>query len=258
MTTMSPPGGHRNRAPGISLAAILACLLVAPACAQDTTIYVDLPDATAWPGEPLRIPVILTNLQDTIVAYTVRFSLSRPDLVYFDAADLIDSTGTLTESWEYSWALLPGGVNLGIEANGMADLPLPPFTPGIPPLTIGETLVKFVVQVPCDPDTIFGNTVYLTPVTVPDFSRRDGQLIVPVSVSGNLITVQSIARGDLDHSGAFDLIDVVRAVNCIFRNDCPACTATLADVDCDGDVDVQDVIHLIEHVFRGGPVPSCP
>jgi hypothetical protein len=64
--------------------------------------------------------------------------------------------------------------------------------------------------------------------------------------------------GDMNESGDYNIIDVVKLIGCAFRSECPRCTMTLGDLDCDNDVDIVDTVKLIGHVFRGDPVPTCP
>ena len=53
------------------------------------------------------------------------------------------------------------------------------------------------------------------------------------------------------------MIDVVKFVNVAFRNavaesdPLPECPWVRADVDCDGDCDVLDVVRIVDVTFRG-------
>ena len=65
-------------------------------------------------------------------------------------------------------------------------------------------------------------------------------------------------RGDMVADGIYNVQDVVALVNFVFRGAAPPHPSLLADVNCDGfAANVQDVVRLVEHVFRGGAVP-CP
>ena len=73
-------------------------------------------------------------------------------------------------------------------------------------------------------------------------------------------------HGDIDASGAIDVLDVVAVVNVAFRNGAPAPTdpacphATRADLTCDGVVNVLDVVKVVDIAFRNdtnGPCDPC-
>jgi len=225
--------------------------------AQDTTIYVTLPDLCVRPCETFRIPVNIITLVHVVAAYQLQYVLDRPDLVYFDPAKLIETVGTVTEAWEFSGASTVGGTT--IRVTGLADLPEPPGSPpGVIPQLAPQRLVYLIAHVPCDPDTFSGKTVDLTPTIPHSFVDPGGNTIEPVSITSNTITVVTTALGDLDESGYYNVVDVVRLVNCAFRSDCPGCDPRIADVNCDQVLNVQDVVRLVEHVFRGGAAPACP
>ncbi|MEW5702315.1 MAG: hypothetical protein AB1792_08820, partial [Candidatus Zixiibacteriota bacterium] len=68
--------------------AVFAVVLVAfgtgAAWAQDTVLYIRLPDLCARPCEWLRIPVNITNLTEPVSGYQLSYTFSRPNLVSFD------------------------------------------------------------------------------------------------------------------------------------------------------------------------------
>ncbi|MEW5702902.1 MAG: hypothetical protein AB1792_11835, partial [Candidatus Zixiibacteriota bacterium] len=215
-------------------------------------------DLCARPCEWLRIPVNITNLTEPVSGYQLSYTFSRPNLVSFDPIELFDVAGTATESWEYTSATTQGGTTIRVV--GIADMPDPPGTPPpIPPNGVPQRLVYMVAHVPCVPDTMSGNTVRLDPnLLLCSFTDPQGMTLAPISVAGDSITVIATALGDLDGSGHLDVVDVVRAVNCAFRGDCPACAIKLVDTTCDQLINVQDIVKLIEAVFRGGAAPVCP
>jgi hypothetical protein len=238
-------------------ASILSTVPAKTATAQDTTIYIRLSDLCARPCDTIRIPVSIINLVHEMAAYQLTYALSRPGLVFFDPTILFETAGSATENWEFSSATTAGGTS--IRATGMADLPVPPgITPGITPSAVPQRLVFLIARVPCDPDTISGNIVRLESALPQGFTDPQGTTIEPASVAGNTITVVTTALGDMDESGYYDIVDVVRSVNCAFRGDCPGCALRVADVTCDQIVNLQDVVRLIDAVFRGGSAPACP
>jgi hypothetical protein len=265
--------------------ALAGAVLTVPAHGQDTAVFIDLGDAVAYPGDTIRIPITLALDSDSLEAYSIAVASSRPDLIVFVDSLIVDTvitcadppgctdfdtaydtvyhnpafrTGnTLTEEWDVTIGavLSPNSLKLVAFSNLGADhLPT-----GIPPPVEGEKLVYMFVHAICDPDTVSGFTVTISVLpTGTFFSDPFGQLILPSAASGGVITILSTTLGDLDHSGEFNVFDVVHAVNCAFKGDCPACTSDLADVDCNGAVNVFDLVELVDHVFRDGPEPACP
>jgi hypothetical protein len=231
------------------------------ACAQDTTIYVILPNVCTRPCSTLHIPLILFNFAHTIAGYQVSLTLSNPDLVYFEQTDLIDTAGTPTETWDYSGGTaFPADFGTSARLAGMADLPEVPGSPlGISPQVAQRPLVYLIAHVYCDPDTLFGRTVSITANTVgTQFSDPEGMPIEPYAFLHDTMTVLFAGLGDMNESGDYNIVDVVTLIGCAFRATCPGCVTTLGDLDCDNDIDIVDTVKLIGHVFRGDPVPVCP
>jgi hypothetical protein len=247
----------------INFLLLLAVIIPAKSVsAQDTTIFLTLPDTAVYPGDSILCPINLTNMRDSIEAYSLNFTFSRPGLVEFLAEGIAPDTsvafiteGTLTQEWDVTVGEFLGPV--GANIRGISDLNLDHLPTGIPPLTLGEDLVIIVAHAICDPDTISGHNVTIIPAGLYQFSTPLGALILPVSATGAGITILPTAPGDLDHSGIYNVLDVVRIVNCAFRGSCPGCTNDLADLDCNGVVNVLDVVGLVNHVFRGGALPGC-
>ena len=237
----------------------LACVSASPVWGQDTAIVVTVGSDCLWSCDSTRVPVYVLNSGRTIEGYRLRFTLSRPGLVYYDPAHLASCAGAAAASWELCSGSLPYGDSSSVQALGIADLPgVPGSPPGLAPSATRYLLVYLGLRALCDPDTISGTQVAIVPTLTHEFTDKQGALIAPVAARGDTITLISSALGDLDGSGYFDLVDVVKAVNCAFRNDCPGCKPRIADVNCDGTVTVQDVVLLIGHVFRGASAPACP
>lgn len=256
-----------------------------PAHGQGTAVFIDLADAVIYPGDAILIPVSLTLSSDSLEAYEFVVTSSRPDLIVFIDSVIVDTivtcvdppgcgdfdtlydtlyhdppyrTGSsLTEEWDVTIGTLPSPSSL--ELTGFSNLGADHLPTGIPPPVQTEILVYLLAQAICDPDTISGFTVTLQlPELKAFFSDPFGQLILPSATAGGVITILTTVLGDIDHSGEFNVLDVVRTVNCAFKGDCPGCTSDLADIDCNGDVTVFDLVGLVDHVFRNGPVPACP
>lgn len=226
------------------------------ALAQDTTIFIQFEDRPVFLGQTVAIPLWIANYAHPIAGYSVMFAFDRPGLLVFGPDSVADSTGTLSSGWEYFEEITYSAQSARI--TGIADINLSGDPDPIPPLTLGETLVLVHARVPCDADTISGTVAHLAIQGLAEFSDPNGDLILPVSAASGTLTVQAAARGDLDHSGVFDVLDVVLCLGCAFRGQCPPCDNAPADLNCDGTVNVQDVVAIIGTVFRGAPLPLCP
>lgn len=66
------------------------------------------------------------------------------------------------------------------------------------------------------------------------------------------------ALGDVNADGVINLGDVVHLINYLYRQGPAPPASHLGDVNCDGTVDIGDVVFLINYLFRGGPPPECP
>lgn len=199
-----------------------------------------------------------------------------------------DVAGTLSENWDFTQGNTNQGLN--IRLTGIADvdgdqfpLPLLPFTSG--------ALIKVVGTVICDvEDTITDRTVVLDLNTVGTFFSTSQALTIPSTDStlygpdtviveldttitydsvvlyrpvprliDGSVTIPFVFLGDLNCDQVYNVLDVVTLVGIAFRSDPPSCPPSAANVTCDpqGDVNVFDVVKLVDHVFRNGPVPSC-
>jgi len=64
-------------------------------------------------------------------------------------------------------------------------------------------------------------------------------------------------RGDANGDGLIDLADIVHLVNYLYRNGDPPSPLESGDADCDGIVDVADVVYLVNYLYRSGDPPGC-
>jgi hypothetical protein len=64
-----------------------------------------------------------------------------------------------------------------------------------------------------------------------------------------------VTCGDADGSKAVDIDDVVHLINYIFVGGPPPEPIESGDADCSGAVDIDDVVWLISYIFSGGNVP---
>jgi hypothetical protein len=68
---------------------------------------------------------------------------------------------------------------------------------------------------------------------------------------------RSLLRGDADGSGAIDLADVVHILQFLFRGGAAPPCSPLADTNADGRLDVSDAVRLLGFLFLGGPRPAA-
>lgn len=66
------------------------------------------------------------------------------------------------------------------------------------------------------------------------------------------------ASGDATNDGVVDVADVVHIINYLYRQGVPPDPPESGDATCDGIVDVADIVRLISYLYRGGPEPCCP
>lgn len=79
---------------------------------------------------------------------------------------------------------------------------------------------------------------------------------VKAGVAGISILADPFLLGDASGDGLIELGDVVHLLNYLFKAG-PVCEPLQAgDVNCDGVVDLGDVIHLVNYLFKGGPAPG--
>lgn len=67
-----------------------------------------------------------------------------------------------------------------------------------------------------------------------------------------------VRRGDLNVDGLWNVQDVVAMIEYVFRGAPAPDPEAIGDVSCDGVADVVDVVGLINFVFRGGEPTVCP
>jgi hypothetical protein len=65
------------------------------------------------------------------------------------------------------------------------------------------------------------------------------------------------AVGDVNADGIINIGDVVHLINYLYREGPAPPAPHVGDANCDQVVDVGDVVFLINYLFRGGPPPSC-
>jgi hypothetical protein len=88
---------------------------------------------------------------------------------------------------------------------------------------------------------------YLTPSSA---EALMGRVLEYLGVSGEFV------KGDLDHSGTIDILDVALLIDHLYISLRPLPYPELADMDARPGVSLGDVFFLIKYLFLGGPAPS--
>jgi hypothetical protein len=87
-------------------------------------------------------------------------------------------------------------------------------------------------------------------------AAEDHAAILPAFYGGH-ITVLPYLAGDGNHDGKIDIGDVIHLINYLYRNGPAPNPLESGDANCDTIVDVADVVFLINYLFKAGPAPSC-
>lgn len=80
-------------------------------------------------------------------------------------------------------------------------------------------------------------------------------------VTYTLASCPVLQTGDVNLSGTITSSDVIYVVNHVFRSGpVPQPCAAAGDVNCTGSVTAGDIIYLVNHTFKSGPLPCdiCP
>lgn len=77
----------------------------------------------------------------------------------------------------------------------------------------------------------------------------------PVVVGPSQYHVQCCTVGDMNCDGIINVGDVVYLINYLYRGGSPPDSLNLADVNGDCEVNVGDVVYLLNYLYRNGPVP---
>ena len=205
------------------------------------------------------------------------------DFYHVDTVDILignlDSTGTLTSGWEWLEARSLSGTGHDLNVAGIANLPPPPFTPGIAPQE-GGILVKLVGQVYDIPDSMTertvniipqaeflghfnfsdpsGNSLGITCDTIPDTSFWlctfwVGEVCLSwQQVSGPPYDSMEIGWDTVCYSDT-SVVQVLSGSVTVLLPDPPL----YGDADCSGSADISDLVFMVDYMFMGGPPMPC-
>jgi hypothetical protein len=112
-------------------------------------------DTTYWEGLEWDGPVCI----DSVLTYP----FGEWDFIHVDTSEVlissVDTIGTLCSGWEYIDARSLG-VGFDLQTAGIADLPAPPATTGIPPQE-GGVLIKILADMFEVPDTLSDSVAHI-------------------------------------------------------------------------------------------------
>jgi hypothetical protein len=69
--------------------------------------------------------------------------------------------------------------------------------------------------------------------------------------------VRTYLLGDANADGVVDIGDVVHVVNYLYKTGSPPDPSDAGDANSDQTIDVGDVVYLINYLFKSGPAPGC-
>jgi len=80
----------------------------------------------------------------------------------------------------------------------------------------------------------------------------------PLGLADTIITsyyVVSTKRGDADTSGSYNINDIVYLVNYLFRGGPDPYPTESGDADMNGSIEVADIVYMVNFLYNGGPRP---
>ena len=78
-----------------------------------------------------------------------------------------------------------------------------------------------------------------------------------VSILVNLTTEPVFGHGDANCDGVVDLVDLVYVISYLYKAGPAPNPLWVGVANCDEIIDLEDVIYLINYLYKGGPPPAC-
>lgn len=216
--------------------------LGSPPVADADTVKVTVGMALVAPGDTVRVPVLINNETGPPVG-GLQMSILLQDITgatFIGVEDTMDIPGfdVLTNE------IIPGTLNFALFSASNAVIPT-----GVAPVRIA-TLVYVV-----DDNAALGSTNELD---------IQGLLIgdefgdpIPGKICIGAINVG--IKGDLNHDGTVNILDVIRLSRILVGNDPPPAEGTtafkIADASSDGTLNVVDIIYMINQILG---IPNTP
>lgn len=247
-----------------------------PDIMQFTTVLGEVVDTTWWICTQWSGPDCIDSMMVS--------SDGEWDFLHVDTNEVeigtLDRVGTLVEGWEYVDSRSLGGYGHDLNVVGLANLPPPPMTPGIP-LQEGGVLIKLVGTVYDIPDTMTERTVNIHVETnmLDHFSFSDpwGNSIGIVCDSipdtsfwlctqwaGEVCLNWQRVYGPPYDSISIDGYDIYCYLDTSIVHVLDGSVTVLVpppplygDVNCNGSVDIADLVYFVDYMFMGGPPSPC-
>ena len=108
-----------------------------------------------------------------------------------------------------------------------------------------------------DTMTICIDTCYLSSTGHIALWRSDAVTFVPRDNMPSCFSISYPDIGDCNCDGIVDIGDVVYLIGYLYRGGPAPTPPEVGDTNCDGIVDIGDVVRLIGYLYKGEPPPSC-
>lgn len=221
-----------------------------PASKSQTDIM-SLGNASAHPGDTISVSLYLDN---TLPATGISSK------IIFDSALLsiqsVDTVGTRLGGWNQVHPIVkPGAMFLHVMP--VEDAPLPSLPPEFGVLVNVNFLISnqapVGIRIPID----FQNSPYwqLYWGHYNAYTQDGIDFIQPTTISGWIFT--DVIRGDANCDGVINIGDIVYLINHLFVSGPGPNRLELGDANCDGIINVVDIIYLINYLYIAGPPPHC-
>ena len=194
---------------------------------------------------------VMTQLSQPIKGATVPLAIPEGVLV-----DSISRVGLITEGWDYTIT------DINAESGYLFVALINSFGDTIPmdTSTIFRVYYHFFNASCAEETYITWDTTFMgNPSKQLTFSDITASPIYPGFNAGrDMVTVLPFVKGDVNNDGIVDIEDIVNMIDYMFR-DGPICDNFNA-MDINGDCygpDIADIVMLIDYQFRGGEPPEC-
>ena len=237
------------------------------------TVIIDIVDTTYWQCTEWIDELCFDSM---MVGAGDAWDFLHIDTNEVDAGGF-DTSGTLVSGWEWVDARSLSGNGHDLNVAGIANLFPPPMTPGIPPQE-GGVLIKLVADVYDIPDTMtertviihvqtgtldhfgfsdpWGNSIGLSCGWVPDTSFwLCTQWVGEVCVNWQQVSGPPYDSTSIDSSWVC-VLDT-NAVQVLDGSVTVLLPPLYGDVNCNGSVDIADLVYVVDYMFLGGLPSPC-
>lgn len=194
---------------------------------------------------------VMTQLSQPIKGATIPLAIPNGVVV-----DSISRIGLITEDWDYTLIDIKPDSGFVFVAllNSLGEI-IPEDT------TTLFNLYYHFFNASCAAETYISwdTTLMGNPSRQLTFSNISATPIYPgFDVARDMITVLPFVKGDVNNDGVVDVEDIINMIDYMFRGGAPCSNFNATDIngDCLGP-DVADIVMLIDYQFRGGNPPEC-